>query len=84
MRNIVILNSLHFSYPLPILMRVSYNTLIVKQNTSDYYKYKQIHWYLEVMRVFFMEGSGGVFRQCPGGISTALFPIIVSTLSKKR
>ena len=41
MRNIVILNSLHFSYPLPILMRVSYNTLIVKQNTSDYYKYRQ-------------------------------------------
>ena len=35
----MILNSLHFSYPLPILMRVSYNTLIVKQNTSDYYKY---------------------------------------------
>ena len=43
MRNIVILNSLHFSYPLPILMRVSYNTLIVKQNTSDYYKYKHFH-----------------------------------------
>lgn len=43
MRNIVILNSLHFSYPLPILMRVSYNTLIVKQNTSDYYKYTEIH-----------------------------------------
>lgn len=43
MRNIVILNSLHFSYPLPILMRVSYNTLIVKQNTSDYYKYSQKH-----------------------------------------
>ena len=42
MRNIVILNSLHFSYPLPILMRVSYNTLIVKQNTSDYYKYTEI------------------------------------------
>ena len=42
MRNIVILNSLHFSYPLPILMRVSYNTLIVKQNTSDYYKYNKI------------------------------------------
>lgn len=42
MRNIVILNSLHFSYPLPILMRVSYNTLIVKQNTSDYYKYMKI------------------------------------------
>ncbi len=42
MRNIVILNSLHFSYPLPILMRVSYNTLIVKQNTSDYYKYRHI------------------------------------------
>ena len=42
MRNIVILNSLHFSYPLPILMRVSYNTLIVKQNTSDYYKYKYL------------------------------------------
>ena len=41
MRNIVILNSLHFSYPLPILMRVSYNTLIVKQNTSDYYKYNE-------------------------------------------
>lgn len=41
MRNIVILNSLHFSYPLPILMRVSYNTLIVKQNTSDYYKYSE-------------------------------------------
>lgn len=44
MRNIVILNSLHFSYPLPILMRVSYNTLIVKQNTSDYYKYKYYLW----------------------------------------
>ena len=43
MRNIVILNSLHFSYPLPILMRVSYNTLIVKQNTSDYYKYTHNH-----------------------------------------
>ena len=43
MRNIVILNSLHFSYPLPILMRVSYNTLIVKQNTSDYYKYTHIY-----------------------------------------
>ena len=42
MRNIVILNSLHFSYPLPILMRVSYNTLIVKQNTSDYYKYTEM------------------------------------------
>ena len=42
MRNIVILNSLHFSYPLPILMRVSYNTLIVKQNTSDYYKYNEM------------------------------------------
>ena len=42
MRNIVILNSLHFSYPLPILMRVSYNTLIVKQNTSDYYKYSEM------------------------------------------
>ena len=46
MRNIVILNSLHFSYPLPILMRVSYNTLIVKQNTSDYYKYTQTFGYL--------------------------------------
>ena len=45
MRNIVILNSLHFSYPLPILMRVSYNTLIVKQNTSDYYKYTQFAEY---------------------------------------
>jgi hypothetical protein len=44
MRNIVILNSLHFSYPLPILMRVSYNTLIVKQNTSDYYKYTKNRW----------------------------------------
>lgn len=43
MRNIVILNSLHFSYPLPILMRVSYNTLIVKQNTSDYYKYTNFY-----------------------------------------
>ena len=48
MRNIVILNSLHFSYPLPILMRVSYNTLIVKQNTSDYYKYKQINKDIEL------------------------------------
>ncbi len=30
MRNIVILNSLAFSYPLPVLMRVEYNSLIVK------------------------------------------------------
>lgn len=48
MRNIVILNSLHFSYPLPILMRVSYNTLIVKQNTSDYYKYTNLFLYGEI------------------------------------
>lgn len=47
MRNIVILNSLHFSYPLPILMRVSYNTLIVKQNTSDYYKYNHFQLYIK-------------------------------------
>lgn len=45
MRNIVYQSTLPISYPLPILMRVSYNTLIVKQNTSDYYKYseKNIH-----------------------------------------
>lgn len=48
MRNIVILNSLHFSYPLPILMRVSYNTLIVKQNTSDYYKYMNFYCFVAV------------------------------------
>ena len=48
MRNIVILNSLHFSYPLPILMRVSYNTLIVKQNTSDYYKYNERYFILQL------------------------------------
>ena len=51
MRNIVILNSLHFSYPLPILMRVSYNTLIVKQNTSDYYKYTENAAYLRVKNI---------------------------------
>ena len=39
MRNIVILNSLAFSYPLPVLMRVEYNSLIVKQSTSNYHKY---------------------------------------------
>ena len=54
MRNIVILNSLHFSYPLPILMRVSYNTLIVKQNTSDYYKYNQIYL---VVSIFFKKDA---------------------------
>ena len=52
MRNIVILNSLHFSYPLPILMRVSYNTLIVKQNTSDYYKYMKTLLSKKVFEVF--------------------------------
>ena len=41
MRNIVILNSLAFSYPLPVLMRVSYKSLIVIQDTSDYHKYRQ-------------------------------------------
>ena len=30
MRNIVILNSLEFSYPLPVLMRVFYKALIIK------------------------------------------------------
>ena len=55
MRNIVILNSLHFSYPLPILMRVSYNTLIVKQNTSDYYKYN--HFIVEPGTFAVMVGS---------------------------
>ena len=55
MRNIVILNSLHFSYPLPILMRVSYNTLIVKQNTSDYYKYtKNIVVYGDEKAIYFI------------------------------
>ncbi|EEB24551.1 hypothetical protein BACDOR_02981 [Phocaeicola dorei DSM 17855] len=29
MRNMVVLNSLPFSYPLPVLMRVSYKLLIV-------------------------------------------------------
>ena len=52
MRNIVILNSLHFSYPLPILMRVSYNTLIVKQNTSDYYKYNKSIYRLQKQKNF--------------------------------
>ena len=42
MRNIVYQSTLPISYPLPILMRVSYNTLIVKQNTSDYYKYTKM------------------------------------------
>ena len=41
MRNIVILNSLAFSYPLPVLMRVEYNSLIVKLSTSNYHKYKK-------------------------------------------
>ena len=59
MRNIVILNSLHFSYPLPILMRVSYNTLIVKQNTSDYYKYTKkgsfiLHKPIDMFRSVFL------------------------------
>ena len=56
MRNIVILNSLHFSYPLPILMRVSYNTLIVKQNTSDYYKYMHL-----LQEVYYNTGNGNRF-----------------------
>ena len=42
MRNIVILNSLAFSYPLPVLMRVEYNSLIVKQSTSNYHKYTKM------------------------------------------
>ena len=55
MRNIVILNSLHFSYPLPILMRVSYNTLIVKQNTSDYYKYMYLLSKATSLKTFFTQ-----------------------------
>ena len=55
MRNIVILNSLHFSYPLPILMRVSYNTLIVKQNTSDYYKYTNLLSKATSLKTFFTQ-----------------------------
>ena len=72
MRNIVILNSLHFSYPLPILMRVSYNTLIVKQNTSDYYKYSESR-----------EENGSlltVFR----GVSDLLQRYYFSPISKER
>ena len=30
MRNMVVLNSLAFSYPLPVLMRVFYKALIIK------------------------------------------------------
>ncbi len=60
MRNIVILNSLHFSYPLPILMRVSYNTLIVKQNTSDYYKYLDILIFYSLLNLL---GIGLVFAE---------------------
>ena len=61
MRNIVILNSLHFSYPLPILMRVSYNTLIVKQNTSDYYKYS------DISRIIAIFGTGAPERNGAAG-----------------
>lgn len=63
MRNIVILNSLHFSYPLPILMRVSYNTLIVKQNTSDYYKYsiKKRHFF-EIFPIFALSNSAPLMK----------------------
>ncbi len=74
MRNIVILNSLHFSYPLPILMRVSYNTLIVKQNTSDYYKYMENP---ELVRLLLV-GEDPVYQiadnmpEFPGGMTACL------------
>ncbi|QUT63213.1 hypothetical protein INE84_02915 [Bacteroides uniformis] len=62
MRNIVILNSLHFSYPLPILMRVSYNTLIVKQNTSDYYKYTKLNHHLYSAHDLIAKSSGVIVQ----------------------
>ena len=65
MRNIVILNSLHFSYPLPILMRVSYNTLIVKQNTSDYYKYTQNLWISNILICFLFSCQSDVSMDRP-------------------
>lgn len=90
MRNIVILNSLHFSYPLPILMRVSYNTLIVKQNTSDYYKYSDFllntlpeetrENYLNKLRVsrkFWREKGGCLSEETIAKLRAANIPIIV-------
>lgn len=65
MRNIVILNSLHFSYPLPILMRVSYNTLIVKQNTSDYYKYNEKHQLYSYLKLKNRENDITIFPNIP-------------------
>lgn len=57
MRNIVILNSPAFSYPLPVLMRVEYNSLIVKQDTSNYHKdskkYTQCNACRELFRLIF-------------------------------
>lgn len=61
MRNIVILNSLAFSYPLPVLMRVEYNSLIVKQSTSNYHKYTENYTAGQVLP-FFSRGNKRLLR----------------------
>ena len=80
MRNIVILNSLHFSYPLPILMRVSYNTLIVKQNTSDYYKYRDFDRKREMFReIFYFSGLPDYRKSIKtgGGAKNEVAPVVL-------
>lgn len=47
MRNMAVLHSPAFSYPLPVLVRVLFNLLIFKGKILYYNKYKEIHLYAD-------------------------------------
>lgn len=46
MRNMAVLHSPAFSYPLPVLVRVLFNPLIFKGKILYYNKYKEIYYLL--------------------------------------
>lgn len=64
MRNMAVLHSPAFSYPLPVLVRVLFNLLIFKGKILYYNKYKEFIWEIiligpEDFLFFYGEWNGG-------------------------
>lgn len=71
MRNMAVLHSPAFSYPLPVLVRVLFNLLIFKGRILYYNKYK------EKRRIY--EGNSFKFR--PNSIFSNLYPRRFSSMA---
>lgn len=54
MRNMAVLHSPAFSYPLPVLVRVLFNLLIFKGKILYYNKYKEIIHFLRCFALLFL------------------------------